>query len=475
MIAQATLNLFARYRRVFAAAWRARHQFEPPRRGALERQFLPAALEVQETPPSPLPRALLWTLMAAFTALLAWSSLGHIDTVATAAGKVIPSTRVQVIQPIETAAVRRIFVADGQAVKAGDLLVELDATAAGAETAQAREAWIGERLKAARARTLLAALEAAPAHPATPTLPPLGGIPAARHLAEAQLLARQAAEYRTRAQALDAELARAQAEHAATRELVAKLQATLPIAQRREADYKGLVEKAFVSQHGYLDRQQARIETERDLAYQQARLVELDQTIAQARATRAAWQAEFLRGLSAELNEAEQRAASLQAEVDKTENKTRLMRLVAPVDGTVQQLAIHTEGGVVTPAQPLMNIVPQGAPIELEAVLENKDVGFVKASQTAEIKVETFPFTRYGTLPAQVSFVSQDAVADEHRGLVFPVRLQLARTTLQVDERTVNLSPGMAITAEIKTGRRRVIEYFLSPILKTVGESLGER
>lgn len=475
MIARATLDLLARYQRVFAAAWQRRHQLAPTPRGTLERQFLPAALELQDTPPSPLPRVLLWTLIAAFAIALAWSILGRIDTVASASGKIIPSTRAQVIQPIDTAAVRRIHVADGQAVRAGELLLELDATAAGAEDAQAREAWGTARLKAERARSLLASLERGAGPSIMPASPELADIPASRRLAETQLLARQFDEYRTRQHAFDGEIARAQAEHAATRELVAKLEATLPIARRREADYKNLVDRAFVSQHGYLEHEQARIEIERDLAYQRAKLAELEHTIAQARSNRGAWQAEFLRGVTAELTEAEQQAASLQAEVAKTENKSRLMRLTAPVAGTVQQLAIHTEGGVVTPAQPLMVVVPNDYSAEVEAVLENKDVGFVKPGQRAEIKIETFPFTRYGTIPAEVSFISNDAVADEQRGLVFPVRLKLERSTLQVDERTVNLAAGMAVTAEIKTGHRRVIEYFLSPVLQTMDESLGER
>ncbi|ATE61106.1 HlyD family type I secretion periplasmic adaptor subunit [Thauera sinica] len=474
---EAALDLLARYKRVFAAAWNVRHQLAPTPRGALEREFLPAALELQDTPPSPLPRVLMWTLIIAFAIALAWSILGRIDTVASASGKIIPSTRAQVIQPIETAAVRRIHVADGQAVHAGDLLVELDATAAGAEDAQAREAWATARLKAERARSLLASLERGEnaGLPALPAQPELSDIPASRRLAETQLLTRQFEEYRSRLRAFDGEIARAQAEQSATRELVAKLDATLPIARRREADYKNLVERAFVSQHGYLEQEQARIEIERDLAYQRAKLAELGQTIAQGRANRSAWQAEFLRGVTAELTEAEQQAASLQAEVTKTENKSRLMRLTAPVDGTVQQLAIHTEGGVVTPAQPLMVVVPNDYSAEVEAVLENKDVGFVKPGQHAEIKIETFPFTRYGTIPAEVSFISNDAVTDEQRGLVFPVRLKLERSTLQVDERTVNLAAGMAVTAEIKTGHRRVIEYFLSPVLQTMDESLGER
>ncbi len=151
------------------------------------------------------------------------------------------------------------------------------------------------------------------------------------------------------------------------------------------------------------------------------------------------------------------------------------MRLAAPVSGTVQQLAVHTVGGVVTPAQPLMVIVPTDDPIEVEAFVENKDIGFVDAGQTAEIKIETFPYTKYGTIPGEVKSVSCDAIQDEKRGLIYSSRVKLERTTVPVESKVVNLSAGMAVTVEIKTGKRRVIEYFLTPLMQHGSESLRER
>jgi hemolysin D len=159
----------------------------------------------------------------------------------------------------------------------------------------------------------------------------------------------------------------------------------------------------------------------------------------------------------------------------KAENRSRLMRLTAPVAGSVQQLAVHTVGGVVTPAQALLVIVPGDNPLEIEAFVENKDIGFVRTGQTAEVKVETFPFTKYGTLPGKVVQVSSDAIQDEKRGLVYAARVKLDKATLDVDGKTVNLTPGMAVTVEIKTGKRRIIEYFLSPLMQYKAESLRER
>jgi len=129
----------------------------------------------------------------------------------------------------------------------------------------------------------------------------------------------------------------------------------------------------------------------------------------------------------------------------------------------------------VTPAQALMIVVPREDPLEIEAFIENKDIGFVRPGQPAEVKVETFPYTKHGTVPAKVVHVSTDAIQDEKRGLVFAARLALGRSTIRVNDSAVNLSPGMAVTAEIQTDRRRVIEYFLSPLLQYATESFRER
>ena len=173
--------------------------------------------------------------------------------------------------------------------------------------------------------------------------------------------------------------------------------------------------------------------------------------------------------------DADKKAAQLEQELIKAQTRERQQVLVSPVDGTVQQLAVHTVGGVVTPAQALMVIAPRDYAAEVEATLENKDVGFDSVGQRAEVKVETFPFTRYGTLAGTVSFVSNDAVNDDKKGLVFQARVKLDKAVLTVGERQVNLTPGMAVSAEIATGQRRLITFFLDPLRKTATESLRER
>lgn len=467
----AVMDLLKRYAAIFRHAWRERKSLDPRPRLPHEAQFLPAALELQETPVSPAPRIAMWLILCFALIALLWAIFGHMDVVAIAHGKIVPNDRTKVIQPIETATVKAIRVSDGQAVKAGDVLIELDATTATADSARLGNDLTTARFQAARARAMLAAI----ASGKPPALERLPEMEAGRLAQEQRILEGQYGEYQAKLARIDADVARREAELASTREIVRKLEQTAPIARRRAQDFKDLVEKNFISKHGYLEKEQARIEQEGDLATQRSRLKELAASLQEAHSQRAALVAETRRIALDSLNEAEQKATSFGNELVKAESRGKLMTLTAPVDGTVQQLAVHTVGGVVTPAQPLMAIVPKDNPLEVEAFVENKDIGFVNPGQEAVVKIETFPFTKYGTLSAKVTHVSNDAVNDEKRGLVFPARVNLARATIQVGNKTVNLSPGMAVTVEVKTAQRRVIEYFLSPLLQYKDESLRER
>ena len=217
------------------------------------------------------------------------------------------------------------------------------------------------------------------------------------------------------------------------------------------------------------------MELQQDLATQQARLAEAASAAQETAQTLAALKAETNRQLADPRAQATTQALQLQAELAKANQRERLTQLTAPVDGVIQQLAIHSVGGVVTSAQPLMIVVPEQAEVTAEISIANQDIGFVNAGQRAEVKLETFPYTRYGTVDAQVKLVTADAVTDEKRGSFYPAVLTLSQNTMDVDGKRVPLSPGMNITAEIKTGQRRVIEFLLSPVQRAGSESLRER
>jgi hemolysin D len=236
-----------------------------------------------------------------------------------------------------------------------------------------------------------------------------------------------------------------------------------------------LAQEGYASTHMAQDRARERIELERDLATQRARLIEAQAALRESESARAAYIAETRRVLADREAQADFKHQQAIQDEAKAAQRKKLTLLTAPVSGTVQQLAVHTAGGVVTEAQSLMVIVPEGAQVTAEVAIENKDVGFVNAGQRAEIKLETFPFTRYGTVAATVNRVSADAVTEEKRGAFFPAMLVLDAAQINVDGRPIRLSPGMNVTAEIKTGKRRVIEFLMSPIQRAGNESLRER
>lgn len=464
-------DLFKRYAKVFRLAWSRRKELDTPALQSHEAQFLPAALALRDTPVHPAPRMALWLIMAFALIALLWAIFGRIDVVATAVGKIIPNDRTKVIQPMETAVVKSIHVRDGQAVQLGQVLIELDTTSTAADSGRLRNEALTARLEAARAQAMLVALvQGRPAQMAS-----INGADLTRMSTEQSQLQGQYLEYQARQQQLQAETTRRQAELQTTQEQVSKLEKTLPIARRRAEDYQKLVKENFMSEHGYLEREQTHIEQEQDLATSRAKLTEIRAALMEVQRQQATLTAETRRQLLDQHNLAAQKAASLEQELVKADQRGRLMHLTAPVAGTVQQLAVHTVGGVVTPAQQLMVIVPKENVLEVEAMLPNKDIGFVNPGQEAEVKVETFPFTKYGTLHGTITQVSSDAIADEKLGLIYATRVKLAKDTLQVENKIIRMTPGMAVTVEVKTGKRRVIEYFLSPLMKVSSESLRER
>ena len=446
---------------------------DPPHRLRHEVQFLPAALALQEQPVHPAPRYIQWLLIAFAALALLWACIGEIDVVATASGKIVPSGKSKIIQPSEVAVVKAIHVYDGQQVKAGQLLVELDAKITAADVERLHSDLLAAQVDSARATALLDAIQQDTRPASLKALIPHANaeqLEAAQRWVQGQYL-----ELRSSLDQVSAEIDQRSAEIQAAQAWVSKLQESLPITRELSADYKRLLDKAYIAKHAYLEKEQARLDQERELAVQQARVLELKAAKQEAERRRTGVLAQTRRAMLDLQHESNQRAAALQQELNKAEQRDRLTRLTAPVDGTVQQLAIHTDGGVVTEAQPLMVIVPSDQPVEVEAMLENKDIGFVRPGQEVEIKVETFTFTKYGVVHGTVLSISNDAIEDEKRGLLYSTRIRLKENSINVGGKQIALSPGMSVRAEVKTDKRKVIDYFLSPLQQYADESLGER
>lgn len=453
--------------------------------------FLPAALEIVETPASPGARAITYAIIAFFCIALTWACLGRVDIVAVAKGKVIPTGRTKVIQPFETGVVRAIKVHDGQVVRGGETLIELDPTMNEAEWKRYESDLIAAQLDIARLRA-----ELADGDPTANFQPPPGASATLITL-ERKFLLDQTAEHQAKLAVLDRQRDQKAAERETINAAVGKLEASLPIAQERLEIKRTLFEHSTGSKDNYLELLQSFVEEQHELDIQKRRYDEAAAAIAAIKEQRDQTDAEYRRDRYADLVEAERKAKGLSEDLIKAQHRAALQVLTSPVDGTVQELAVHTIGGVVTPAQTLLVVVPADSHLEIQAMVENRDIGFVRPGQDAEIKIDAFNFNRYGLVPGKVETVSSDAIArqkemDKGNGspkgdvqdessepsneeLSYAARISLDRTQMNIDGKIVDLSPGMAATVEIKTGSRRIISYLLSPLLRYKQEALRER
>jgi hemolysin D len=461
------------------------------RRDREELGFLPAALEIIETPASSAGRAIMLTIMVVFCAALAWACIGEMDIVATAPGKIIPNGMTKQIQPFETGVVRAIHVGDGTRVKAGEVLIELDPTINQADRDHLRHELIMSELAVARLRAALTEAGDALANFHPPE-------EASREMiaTQRQFLRDQIEEQRAKIAALDRQRAQKEAERNSIAATIEKLNVTLPVLAQRLEIRKTLYDHETGSKANYLEMLQSFLEQQKEIEVQRSHLQEAEAALAAVIQTRAQTVAEYRRTRFAELVDAEGKANGFKEDLIKAQQKTKLQQLTAPVDGTVQQLAVHTVGGVVTPAQILLIVVPAESDLQIEAMVSNRDIGFVHEEQEAQIKIDTFNFTRYGLLHGKVLSISRDAItsdkpqdksnrqaqgaeteSSEPKGqeMNYVAHVSLDRTQMKVDDRTVDLIPGMAVTVEIKTGSRRLIEYLLSPLLQFRQESLRER
>jgi len=436
-------DLIRRYIRVFSYFWKKRHTVRADFFNKQEAEFLPAGLSLQEAPAS---STLRWTgriLMGMVLFTLLWSIFGHIDIVVSATGKIIPSARVKTIASVDVASVRALYISEGQQVHVGDLLIELDSSSSDAEHDKASDAVAQAKLQVASSLAMISAVKQLK----WPKLENVADVNNAQWQAAQSQLDSQYRDFDARLKRLEGEIVR--------------YATALPLAAQRAADFKALLPDHTVSRHAWLEKEQAKVDLEgqlRDAKNQRAALI--TQIIKEAN--------------DAVLVANKVISASIQDQRRAREH-SKLLKLTAPVDGTVQQLTTHTIGGVVPAAQPLMQIVPKDDVIEVEAFLDNKDIGFVQVGQEAEIKIDAFDYTKYGTLTGKVSHISQDAISDEKRGLIYATKIMLDKGSIIVDGKTLPVGAGMSATAEIKTGTRRVIEYVLSPLMRHQQEALRER
>jgi hemolysin D len=408
-------------------------------------------------------------MLVGLAGTLAWLTLGQLDIVASAQGRIMPTDNVKLVQAASTGIVRRIYVREGDVVKKGQPLIDLDPTVSIAEQIQAEKALLAAQLDVARNKAIADALSGKGLN----FIPP-PGTPADVADTQRRLIAAQVAESNAATAGMAAARGASLSDARAAAEQVRTLDRTVPVLDRELAAMHGLEAKGYAPGLKLLEMERQRHSEvgQRSIALaQQARAMsdarKYGQQSAQARE-------QARQTALADLAKAQSEAMLREEELTKARQKSHLQRLLAPVDGTVQQIAVHTVGGVVEAVRPLMVVVPYGA-LTIEAKVLNKDAGFVRKGQDVAVKLEAFPFTRYGTVPGRIVSIATDAVDDRKLGPVYVARIALLQSTIDRGDRVVPLAPGMTVTADIRTGQRSIMSYLISPIDKARREAGRER
>ena len=449
----------------------------PPAAGPEALDFSPAILRLQRSPPSPLPRLILYLLAGLFAGLLVWALVGRLDVIAVAPGKLVPTSYVKVVQPADAGIIKEILVREGDRVQAGQVLVRMDAAISEADTRQLESQLQVTGLQLRRIDAELGGK--------SPEL-----VPDDDSAAFDQMLAQYRAHRQAHLDALASEraaLSRAEQELMRARREEAKLRETLPIYEDQERAWKQLVDEGFAGRLQAEERKRQRIEAEQELKGQAHTIQGARASIQQSRERIAQLESNYRQGLYSERVELLARYQTLTQEWEKQTHRNELLELKASQEGFVKDLATHTVGAVLQPGTVLMTLVPADEPLRAEVWVDNRDRGFVHEGQAVKVKVAPFPFQKYGMVEGVVKYVSADASESQRNAgpeaqngpptpaYQFRSILELKSQHLEANGVRHTLKPGMQVDAEISLGERTVMEYLLSPVRKAFHEAGRER
>ena len=459
-----------RHLAVAKEAWSQEKKLSASRKAGYEQEFLPAALEVMERPANPVGRLLVWMLVLLFMVAMVWSWFGHVDTVANAHGKIALRGNSKSIQSSEMGVVRAIHVRDGAEVREGDILIELDPTLADADAEQAEQQLLIARTASARAQALYDySLGKALSYVAPE------GISNADKQTQLAFIESRQAEYEAKMETIYRQKQELRADISGVKNEISKLTETLPLLEKQMAARKELLDKGLSPALLYIELQERHVTHKMNIEIQGDQLTKLMASYGALESQLVQVQQEFRNQVISDLADAEDQVKLYTAELNKAQRRGSLQILRSPVDGIVQQLAVHTIGGVVQPAEPLMVIVPGKGDLIADAVVLNKDVGSISVGDAVEVKLEAFPFTKHGVIHGRLETLSMDAIQDENLGLVYAARIALEANSIRARGRDIPLTSGMSLTAEIKTGKRRILEFLIEPLLRYRDEALRER
>lgn len=495
-----------------------------------DRQFLPAALEILETPAPPASVALMLTICAFAASGILWSFLGHLDVNAVAPGKIETLGYAKEIEALDSGKLSAIYIEPGATVHAGDLLIEFDTAEAEADhkaalndlmTAQAEVARrnfavdaitqkVAAKLQNASAsdadeqptpETNLGAGLALVAAQTSSSIPWDGSIPSDIRQREQSVLKADLLQLSATINSLERQSDSKRATIKRLGESIILDQSVIATVTELQAMRQYTFEKEIGSKTNLLDAEVELEKAQGQLTADKGQLSETEASLQENISEETRTIQQFVADNENKIDDASKRADDAKQAVNKAEARLNHAKLFAPVDGIVQALAATTVGQVFTTGQQIMVIAPAKPTLQIQALVPNTDIGFLKLGQPAVIKVDAFPFTRYGTIPGHIVWIAPEAVEEQDAkrqmasalasvnegssasggtpgqapSFVFPVTIALDKTSIAIDGADVRLSSGMTVVAEIRTGQRRIIDYLLSPIAKTANEAFKER
>lgn len=427
-------------------------------------EFTPLLVEIEQRPTSPLGRGLFYTLISFLVFGLAWLFFAKIDIVVSARGKVIPEGEIKTLQPIDTGAISAIHVKEGQSVKKGDILMEIDPSVSETDLTSKQKNLSLLELEIMRLNALIND---------KPFLPPTTMADDSTLTSQTMSYFSTKNAYEQQKSVIEQQILQSLTQSESAKADALRLKQLLANAKETEARLKEVID--IIAKRDYIDAQNQRIEYQEQLKIKENAILQANAHNSELREQLRLITQQYRQKLLEELTQKNKEATSLRTEVEASHFRHIKQQILAPIDGYIGQLMVHTIGGVVTPAQKLITVIPKDAPLLIKATVLNQDIGFVAKDMNAEIKVDTYDFQKYGLVHGCVKHIADDAIDDDKLGPVYEIIVAPTTMHLKGEGKILPIHAGMSVTAELKVGKRRVIEFFIYPMIKYLDEGLSVR
>lgn len=426
-------------------------------------EFEPLLVEIEDRPLNPAGRAIMWIIFAVIFFGSLWLYFGKVDVVVSARGKVVPNGEIKILQPIETGVIAKILAQEGEYVKKDQVLMQIDPTVTETSLESKEKDLATFVLETER---LSALVNNKPFLPKEETYKDvlIEQLSLYEHLYSN--LNETKAQYAMKKEQIVSQYNSAESD-------VLRLKGLLKKEQEKAVRMKQVLD--LIAKNDYEESLAAIINYKQQLSMAQYKASEAKHHLREIEKEEKVFIEKMMSEWYMQLVEKQKESRKLEAEINAIKFQNRQQQIRSPVDGYVGKLMVHTEGGVVSPAEKLISVVPNNTPLIIKATVLNQDIGFVAEGMPVAIKIDTFTFQKYGLIDGNVTFVGNDAIEDEKLGPVYEIKIDPATTIMDIDGHIKHLEPGMSVTAEVKVGKRRIIEFFIYPIIRYLDEGVSVR